>query len=79
MGLTLSLYGAVRGTVTMTDLERVGRLYQKRRRDLDATKSELAPLIREARKDGMTLRRIASLTGLSYARVYQIEKETTND
>jgi hypothetical protein len=58
----------------MEKLQTVGRRYQRRRRALEATYAELVPLIREARRT-QTLRAIASLTGLSFARIHQIEKE----
>lgn len=62
-----------------TELVRVGRRYQRRRRALEMTHAELVPLIRAARREGLTLRRIGELTGLSYARVYQIEKEAERE
>ena len=40
-----------------------------------ATRSARVTLIRAARQSGMTLRAIAEITGLSWARIYQIEKE----
>jgi len=40
-----------------------------------ANRSARVPLIRAARQSGLTLRAIAEITGLSYARIYQIEKE----
>ena len=58
----------------MDDLEKTARRYQKQRAATAATYAELVPLIREARKS-QTLRAIAAVTGLSFARIYQIEKE----
>jgi len=59
----------------MDDLQRTARRHQRLRRDLAVTHAELVPLIRAARQSGMTLRAIAEITGLSWARIYQIEKE----
>ena len=58
----------------MNDTERLARRYQRQRRAADETYAELVPLILEARKT-RSLRAIAAETGLSYARIHQIEKE----
>lgn len=57
-------------------LQEVGRRHKRQRAALEATAAELAPLIRAARRqsDPPTLRQLATLTGLSYARIHQIEK-----
>lgn len=59
----------------MTPLEEAGRRYRRQRRAIEATHAELVPLILEARRAGMTLRAIAEATGLSFARIHQIEQE----
>ena len=59
----------------MDDLQRTARRHQRLRRVLAVTHAELVPLIRAARQSGRTLRAIAEITGLSWARIYQIEKE----
>ena len=56
------------------ELIQVGRRYQRQRRALEASHAALVPLILEARQT-MTLRAIAEATGLSFARIHQIEKE----
>ncbi len=58
----------------MNKLQETGRRYQRRRLAVEQTYAELVPLIREARKT-MSLRAIAAQTGLSFARIHQIEKE----
>ncbi len=58
----------------MTDLERVAKRYQRQRAAAAATYDELVPLIRAERAGGKTLRAIAETTGLSFARIHQIEK-----
>ena len=62
----------------MDKLQETGRRYQRRRRAMETTYGELVPLIREARKT-QTLRAIAQQTGLSFARIYQIEKESPRE
>jgi hypothetical protein len=57
----------------MTELERVGQRYQRRRQILTRTHAQLVPLILEARRQGLSLRQIADVTGLSFARIYQID------
>ena len=42
---------------------------------MGASPSAQEALIRTARQSGLTLRAIAEITGLSYARIYQIERE----
>lgn len=59
----------------MDDLERTARRYQRQRSAAAATYVDLVRLIREARHSGKTLRAIADLTGLSFARIHQIERE----
>ncbi len=56
------------------DLKTTGRRYQRRRLAAETTYAELVPLILEARKT-QTLRAIAEQTGLSFARIHQIERE----
>lgn len=56
-------------------LAKVARRYARQRRAADATKAELVPLILAARHSGLTLRDVAAQTGLSYARIHQIEQE----
>lgn len=56
-------------------LAKVARRYARQRRAAQATQTDLVPLILEARNSGLTLRDIAAQTGLSYARIHQIEKE----
>jgi transcriptional regulator with XRE-family HTH domain len=58
----------------MDELTRTGRRYQRRRRLLEETHDELVVQILEARKT-LTLRAIADRTGLSFARIHQIEKD----
>ena len=59
----------------MDELVRVSRRYQRQRTAAHDTYVALVPLILGARKSGMTLRAIADATGLTFARIYQIEKE----
>jgi hypothetical protein len=63
----------------MDDLTRTSRVYQRRRAATAETYAALVPLIRQARTSGMTLRAIANVTGLSFARIYQIEKDAPHD
>jgi hypothetical protein len=58
----------------MTETKRLARRYQRQRRALETTYAELVPAILEARKT-QTLRAIAAETGLSFARIHQIERE----
>ena len=58
----------------MDELRRVGQRHQRQRRAVEATYRELVPLILEARHSGLSLRAIATETGLSFARIHQIEK-----
>ena len=58
----------------MTPLQTVARRYQHQRRAVAVTHSRLVPLILEARQT-MSLRAIAEMTGLSFARIHQIEQE----
>jgi hypothetical protein len=59
----------------MDDLTRVARRYQRERVTAASTYVQLVGLILAARRSGMTLRAIADVTGLSFARIHQIEKE----
>jgi transcriptional regulator with XRE-family HTH domain len=46
------------------------------RMQTDDARHDLVPLILAARKSGMTLRAIADATGLTFARIHQIEKSS---
>ena len=59
----------------MDELQKAARRYQRQRQATAASYAVLVPLIREARARGLTLRTIAAMTGLSFARIHQIEKE----
>jgi DNA-directed RNA polymerase sigma subunit (sigma70/sigma32) len=59
----------------MEQMQRAARRYQRQRIQLEATYAELVPMIVEARQSGRTLRAIAQVTGLSFGRIHQIEKE----
>lgn len=59
----------------MDALVRTARRYQRQRKAAAETYIELVPLIRQARAGGATLRTLAAMTGLSFARIHQIEKE----
>lgn len=56
-------------------LRRLGQRHQRRISAVNESRAELGSAILEARRSGMTLRKIADLTGLSFARVHQIEQE----
>lgn len=60
----------------MDDLARVARRYQRQRTAASDTYHDLVPLILAARKSGMTLRAIADATGLTFARIHQIERSS---
>lgn len=59
----------------MNTLQTVGRRVKRRRSALESDTILLHQLVREARASGVTLRRIAELSGLSFGRVYQLTKE----
>jgi hypothetical protein len=59
----------------MDELQKTARRYQRQRQAVAATYAALVPMIRDARSRGLTLRAIAGMTGLSFARIHQIEKE----
>lgn len=59
----------------MTELEIAARRYQRQRAAADRSYAALVPLILEARSSGMSLRAVAAVTGLSWGRIHQIEKE----
>jgi hypothetical protein len=61
----------------MDDLARTAKRYQRERVTVGNTYVQLVGLILAARRSGMTLRAIADVTGLSFARIHQIEKEAT--
>ena len=56
------------------DLLTMAQRYQRRKRAAADSYAALVPVILAARKSGATLRAVADLTGLSFARIYQIEK-----
>ena len=56
------------------DLLSMAQQYQRRKRAAADAYAALVPVILAARKSGATLRAVADLTGLSFARIYQIEK-----
>ena len=58
----------------MDDLARTAKRYQRVRSQTADAYHDLVPLILAARKSGMTLRAIADATGLTFARIHQIEK-----
>ena len=57
------------------DLRTVGRRVKRRRAALDADVELLHRLVRDARASGMSLRKIAAESGLSYGRIFQVTKE----
>lgn len=57
------------------DLNLIGSRLARHRAAVDADVLELHARVREARATGLPLRRIAALSGLSFARIAQIEKE----
>jgi molybdate-binding protein len=62
----------------MTELEKVGRRYARQRAAVELTHRELVEQILAARAAGVTLRDVAAKSGLSFARIHQIEKESRN-
>jgi DNA-directed RNA polymerase specialized sigma subunit len=63
-------------TAPRIELERIARRYQKQQQALELTRTAMGFAILDARAQGMTLRAIAETTGLSFARVSQIEKSS---
>lgn len=57
------------------ELQNLGERYEAARQAVDVAQAELHAKIREARRQGMTLRQIGELSGLSYARIHQLTKE----
>ena len=56
-------------------LEVRARAYNQARDLYEHRQAALHELVREARDEGLTLRRIAELTGLSFGRVHQLTKD----
>lgn len=61
------------------DLRTMAQRYQRQKRTTGEMYVALVPMILAARKDGMTLRAVADATGLSFARIYQIEQKAKHD
>ena len=55
-----------------TALARAGAAYGEARAHSERRYAEVLPLIHEARNQGLTLRRIAALSGLSLGRIHQL-------
>jgi len=53
-------------------LARAGAAYSEARAHSEQRYAEVLPLIHEARYQGLTLRRIAALSGLSWGRIHQL-------
>lgn len=60
---------------TEQELRATARRWQRHRDALEADTQARDALIRRARAEGLTLRRIAELSGVTFGRVFQLTKE----
>ena len=58
------------------ELWQVSRQYADAVKEVDELRGRLYALIREARSEGLSLREIAKASGLTFARIHQITRNT---